>query len=150
MKKIILLISLTLFGITSQAQDCYTVKNVQNLSENIELSSNKYIFGIKQMGEELISDKLNICVDGIPINIVINSIEAPSVGISIGPFMIKRKTTIVNTSIIIGDKIYQGIGEGKISVKATFIELRDENLPFEQSSFSSSIKKSLIDAINKI
>jgi hypothetical protein len=64
--------------------------------------------------------------------------------------MIKRKTTIVNTSIIIGDKIYQGIGEGKISVKATFIELRDENLPFEQSSFSSSIKKSLINAIEKI
>jgi hypothetical protein len=62
----------------------------------------------------------------------------------------KRKVTIVTTKIIINNKEYIGVGEGKVDVKSTFIELQDENLPFEKSSFSAALKKSLVDAVNKI
>jgi hypothetical protein len=139
-----------LMSINLQAQDCYTVREINNNTQNESLSSKKYIFGVKQMTEELISEKYTICTDGSSVNVNILSIEAPTVGINIGPFMIRKKETIVKTEIIINGKSYIGEGSAKLSVKATFAELKDENLPFEKSVFASAIKKSLQDGINKM
>lgn len=150
MKKLIILTGIILMSINLQAQNCYTVKEINNNTQNEALSSKKYIFGVKQMTEELISEKYTICTDGSPVNVNILSIEAPTVGINIGPFMIRKKETIVKTEIIINGKSYIGEGSAKLSVKATFAELKDENLPFEKSVFASAIKKSLQDGISKM
>jgi hypothetical protein len=48
------------------------------------------------------------------------------------------------------DIVYVGEGSAKLSVKTTFAELKDENLPFEKSVFASAVKKSLQDGISKI
>ena len=136
--------------INLNAQDCYTVKEVNNKTENPDLSSKRFTFGIKQMTEELLGEKFTICVDGKPVVVNITSIEAPTVGINIGPFMIKKKITIVKTKLIIDSVVYEGEGEAKLAVKAGFAELRDENLPFEKSVFASAVKKSLQDGISKI
>jgi hypothetical protein len=149
MRKIILIIGLILSGINLQAQDCYTVKSVENKTENPDLSSKRFTFGVKQITEELASQKYSLCEDGAPITVEIVSIEAPSIGINIGPFMIKKKITIVKTKMIIDSVVYEGEGEAKLSVKAGFAELKDENLPFEKSVFASAIKKSIEDAIGK-
>ena len=101
------------------------------------------------MTEELISEKFTICTDGKPVVVNITSIEAPTVGINIGPFMIRKKITIVKTNVLIDDRVLEGEGEAKLSVKATFAELKDENLPFEKSVFASAVKKSLQNAIEK-
>ena len=150
MRKIILVIGLILSGINLQAQDCYTVKSVENKTENPDLSSKRFTFGVKQITEELASQKYSLCEDGAPITVEIVSIEAPSIGINIGPFMIKKKITIVKTKMIIDSVVYEGEGEAKLSVKAGFAELKDENLPFEKSVFASAVKKSLQDGISKI
>ena len=50
----------------------------------------------------------------------------------------------------INGKVYVGEGTAKLSVKASFAELKDENLPFEKSVFASAVKKSLQDGISKI
>ena len=137
--------STTMFG-----QSCYTVKSVENKTENPDLSSKRFTFGIKQITEELISDKLNLCEDGLPISVKILSIEAPTLGINIGPFMIKKKNTIVKVVVIKDGVKYQGEGSAKLSVKASFAELRDENIPFEKSTFSSAVKKALELSISKM
>lgn len=149
MKKL-LIIGFILTSINLNAQDCYTVRDVTNKTKNESLSSKRYIFGIKQMTEELLSEKFKICVDGKTVNVNIISIEAPTVGINIGPFMIRKKETIVTTEVIMDGVSYTGNGSAKLSVKATFAELRDENLPFEKSVFASAVKKSLLNAISKI
>ena len=150
MRKLIILIGIILMGINLQAQDCYTVREITNKTQNEALSSKKYIFGVKQMTEEILSQKYSICIDGKTVNVNILSIESPTVGINIGPFMIRKKETIVKTEIIMDGNSYIGEGSAKLSVKATFAELRDENLPFEKSVFASAIKKSLQDAVNKV
>lgn len=150
MRKLIILIGIILMGINLQAQDCYTVREITNKTQNESLSSKKYIFGVKQMTEEILSQKYSICIDGKTVNVNILSIEAPTVGINIGPFMIRKKETIVKTEIILDGISYIGEGSAKLSVKATFAELKDENLPFEKSVFASAIKKSLQDAVNKV
>jgi hypothetical protein len=137
--------STTLFS-----QECYTVKGVENKTENPDLSSKKLTFGVKQITEELLSNKVSLCQDGKPVVVNILSIEAPSIGINIGPFMIKKKITEVKTEVIINGTKYEGFGVAKLSVKAGFAELRDENLPFEKSVFASAIKKSLENAIERL
>lgn len=139
-----LVLSFSLFG-----QNCHFVSGVQNKTENEDLSSKRFTFGVKQITEELLGEKITLCEDGDPIVVNILSIEAPSIGINIGPFMIKKKITEVKTEVLIDGKIYEGFGSAKLSVKAGFAELRDENLPFEKSVFASAIKKSLENAISK-
>jgi hypothetical protein len=143
-----------IFGIIASttlfSQECYTVKSVENKTENPDLSSKKLTFGVKQITEELLSNKVSLCQDGKPVVVNILSIEAPSVGINIGPFMIKKKITEVKTEILMNGLRYEGFGVAKLSVKAGFAELRDENLPFEKSVFASAIKKSLENAIVRL
>ena len=142
---LLMFVSLGVYG-----QTCYTVGGVNNKTENPDLSSKRFTFGVKQITEELISERLTLCENGKPIYVQIVSIEAPSVGINIGPLMIKKKITEVKTQVIIDEKVYDGFGSAKLSVKAGFAELRDENLPFEKSVFASAIKKSLENAIEKL
>ena len=149
MKKTLLAISL-LFSFAVLGQNCYTVKSVENKTQNPDLSSKRFTFGVKQIAEELIGEKVSLCEDGSPVIVNILSIEAPSVGINIGPFMIKKKITEVKTQVLINGMVYEGFGVAKLSVKAGFAELRDENLPFEKSVFASAIKKSLENAIEKL
>jgi hypothetical protein len=146
------LLLITLLSITtlSYGQECYTVKDV-NSDANIEnINPKRFTLGVKQITEEIISEKYKICEDGEPVSVVIKSIEAPTTGISIGPFEKKRKVTIVTVELFINNKTFIGVGESKTDVKSTFIELQDENIPFEKSAFSSALKKSLIDAVNKL
>jgi hypothetical protein len=132
------------------SQNCYSVSKVENLTENPDLSSKKFVFGVSQLTEELVGDKFTICEEGLPINVAITSIEAPTVGINIGPFMIKKKTTTVKVIVVKDGVEYSGEGSANLSVKATFAELRDENLPFEKSTFASAVKKALEQSISKM
>ncbi len=132
------------------SQNCYSVSKVENLTENPDLSSKKFVFGLKQLTEELMGEKYTICEDGLPIHVAITSIESPTVGINIGPFMIKKKNTIVKVIVLKDGIEYIGEGSAKLSVKASFAELRDENLPFEKSTFASAVKKALEVSISKM
>ena len=149
MRKLLLIPVMFLASLT-YSQNCYSVKHVESHANIEGISPKRFTLGVKQITEEVISEKYSICEDGDSVSVIVLSIEAPTTGIAIGPFEMKRKVTIVTTKIIINDKEYIGVGEGKVDVKSTFIELQDENLPFEKSSFSAALKKSLIDSVNKI
>jgi len=150
MKKLFFILSLVLSTSLLYSQNCYSVSKVENLTENPDLSSKKFVFGLKQLTEELMGEKYTICEDGLPIHVAITSIESPTVGINIGPFMIKKKNTIVKVVVVKDGIEYLGEGSAKLSVKASFAELRDENLPFEKSTFASAVKKALEVSISKM
>ena len=148
--KNLLLISVMFLTTLAYGQNCYSVKHVESRANIENISPKRFTLGVKQITEEVMSERYSICEDGDSVSVIVESIEAPTTGIAIGPFEMKRKVTIVTTKIIINNKEYIGVGEGKVDVKSTFIELQDENLPFEKSSFSAALKKSLVDAVNKI
>ena len=148
--KNLLLISVIFLTTLAYGQNCYSVKHVESRANIENISPKRFTLGVKQITEEVMSERYSICEDGDSVSVIVESIEAPTTGIAIGPFEMKRKVTIVTTKIIINNKEYIGVGEGKVDVKSTFIELQDENLPFEKSSFSAALKKSLVDAVNKI
>ena len=146
MKKLLFLCSM-LFTLSLFSQNCYTVKEVKNNGEIEGINPKRFTLGVKQITEEILSEKFTVCEDGKPVNVTILSIEAPSTGFSLGPFEKKRKKTIVKLVIIMDDKEYEGEGQANTDVQSTFIELQDENLPFEKSAFSGALKKALINAL---
>ncbi|MDB4378214.1 hypothetical protein N9Z41_00440 [bacterium] len=140
MKKLLLIL---LFPILTYAQDCYKVERVVSTAEIEELNQRRIIFGIKQMTEEVLSEKYDLCVDGKPIFVEVLSIEAPSKGISLGPWQRKKKETVVKIKVIIDNEELFGEGLAKTSVESTFIDLNDENLPFQKTTFASAVKKAI-------
>jgi hypothetical protein len=147
MKKTLLLIGL-LFVTSVYSQDCYSVKDVKNNGEIEGINPKRFTMGVKQITEEILSVNKTICEDGKPVSVLIESIEAPSTGISLGPFERKRKKTVVTLVINMDGKEYRGVGDANTDVKSTFIELQDENLPFEKSAFSSALKKAIQNALD--
>ena len=140
MKKLLLIL---LFPILTYAQDCYKVERVVSTAEIEELNQRRIIFGIKQMAEELLSEEYDLCVDGKPIFVEVLSIEAPSKGFSLGPWQKKKKETVVKIKVIIDDQELFGEGLAETSVESTFIDLNDENLPFQKTTFASAVKKAI-------
>jgi len=145
MKKLLLL--LFLIPTTLFAQDCYTVKAVTTAVEMEEISQRRITFGIKQMMEDIISDKYDLCLDGKPVEVQVASIEAPTTGIEIGPWTKVSKKTIVTLLVYMDGKIIEVEGKAKSTVKATFIDLQNDQLPFNKTTFASAVKKAIEKSI---
>ena len=131
------------FPVFAFAQDCYTVKNVTTEVEMEEISQRRITFGIKQMMEDIISDKYNLCLDGNPVEVKVTSIEAPTTGISIGPWTKTSKKTIIKMLIFVDGKIIEIEGKAKSTVESTFIDISNNLLPFSKTTFSSAVKKAI-------
>lgn len=129
------------------SQECYEVGRVVSKVSTEDISQKRITFGIKQMAEEVLSDKYNLCQNGKPIFIEIISIEAPSTGLKLGPWEKKKKVTEVRIKVLIGGEVLEGVGRAKSTVKATFLDLNNENLPFKKTVFSSAVKKALEDIL---
>jgi hypothetical protein len=149
MKKLLIILASLIFA-TSYSQDCYSVKDIKNNGEIEGINSNRFTMGVKQITEEILSNTYTICENGKPVSVLIQSIEAPTNSFGFGPFEKKRKKTIVTLIVHFNGKEFEGVGEANTDVNSTFIELQDENLPFEKSAFSGALKKALIDAISNI
>jgi len=147
MKNLLLISSLFLM---SFSDPCYKVTEVTASADAPDMKKERILFGIKQLTEEILSDKYSICNDGMPVTVNVFSIEAPTTGIAIGPFTAIKKETIIKVKITKDGKEYLGEGTAKTTVKSTLIELKNETLPFEKTTFASAVKKSLQDAISKM
>jgi len=130
------------------AQDtCYTVEKVTTTVEMEEISQRRITFGIKQMMEDIISDKYDLCMDGKPVEVQVTSIEAPTTGIEIGPWTKVSKKTIVTLLVYMDGKIIEVEGKAKSTVEATFIDLQNDQLEFSKTAFASAVKKAIEKSI---
>lgn len=145
MKKLIFIL---LFPILTFSQECFTVTQVISTAEIEEISQKRIVFGIKQITEEIISEKYEICEEGLPVTVDVLSIEAPSKGMSLGPFAKNKKQTIIKVKVIMRDKESYGEGLAEISTQSMFLDLNDDTLPFSKTTFASAMKKALESALN--
>lgn len=129
------------------SQECYTIKAVTTTVEMEEISQRRITFGIKQMMEDIISDKYDLCLDGKPVEVQVTSIEAPTTGIEIGPWTKVSKKTIVTLLVYMDGKIIEVEGKAKSTVEATFIDLQNDELPFNKTAFASAVKKAIEKSI---
>ena len=136
-------------------EPCYTVEDVKATKDvahsiqegfgalGVKNVERRITFGIRQMMEDVISDKYDLCMDGKPVHILVKSIEAPQTGIQIGPFTKIKKETIVTLVISMDGKVFEVIGKAKSTVQSTFIDLNNDELEFSKTTFASAVKKAI-------
>ncbi len=95
------------------------------------------------MMEDIISDKYNLCMDGKPIDVIVQSIESPQTGIQLGPWTKVSKKTIVTLLIYMDGELIEVEGRAKSTVESTFIDLQNDDIPFDKTTFSSAVKKAI-------
>ena len=124
------------------SQECYTVTMVSTQVQMEEISKNRIIFGIKQIMEDVISDKYELCMDGKPITVIVKSMKHQQQVLNLESG-VKPQKNIVKMLIYIDGKEIEVTGKAKSTVESTFIDLNNEKLPFNKTTFSSAVKKAI-------
>lgn len=152
MKKLLFILPLVLILVSADTdiKNCYKVTKVTSQVEAPEMKKERVVFGIKQMTEEILSEKYDICENGTPVEVEVLSVEAPSTSTSLGPFAKTKKITIVKLRLLIQGEEYWGQGEANTTVQSTFLDLNDDNIPFNKTAFSGAVKKALIEAVGEM
>lgn len=126
---------------------CYFVASVMSMASIAGVPQEKFTFGVRQITEDIVAQESPLCPDGSPIYVVVESIEAPTNALRIGPFEFKQKKTIVTVKVNKDGKETYGVGVAKMNVSATLLQLQDPDLPFEQTEFSIAMKKAIESAL---
>ena len=131
-------------------QDCVYVNQVTVNKKFKELNSRNIKFGIKQIAEEILSEKHCLADSSNAVNVEVYSIGAPKTTIRmIGASSISQVTQ-VNLKVTFKNVVYEGLGEAQTDVRSMFIELENNEVPFNNTTISTALKRALQNAIQQI
>ena len=145
-----LLFVLLFLPLTLLAQDCVYVNQVTVNKKFKELNSRNIKFGIKQIAEEILSEKHCLADSSNAVNVEVYSIGAPKTTIRIIGASSISQVTQVNLKVTFKNVIYEGLGEAQTDVRSMFIELENNEVPFNNTTISTALKRALQNAIQQI
>jgi hypothetical protein len=150
MKLIILSLILGFALRTTFAQTCVKVDTVYTTAKIKELKNRRITFGIRQIAEEELSNKYQICQEGEPIGIEVAYVGTPKKSFTFGGVGGAVQTTEVLIKIRIAGLVYEGRGAEETSAQMMFIQLNDDQIPFDKTTLSTALKKAVADAVKKM
>jgi len=149
MKKLLFL--LLLLPTMSFAQNCIKIDAVWCNKKVKQISTRNVLFGIKQVAEEILSEKYNLCdSNATSVKIEVTRIGMPSSTFKIGGVGEATQITQVYIKLYFGDKIIDGLGESETRAGFVLIELTDGKVPFNNTTIGTAIKKAILNASEKL
>ena len=149
MKNLILLALLILPSLAF-SQDCIKIDSVYSTAKLRELGNRDIRFGIKQIAEDMVSEKYCISEKGEDLDIEVFYFGIPKTTIRIVGVERTNQVTQVGVRLYFKGQKYEGFGESETEVRAVMIELVDGKVPFSKMTVSNAIKKALAECISKI
>jgi hypothetical protein len=152
----VLIVQVSAFSQTSEPisvlpQICVSVDSVYSTMKIKEFKDRNILFGVKQITEEVLSEKYSLCEqNAIPVMVEITRVGTPSTAFRIAGVGAATETTQILLKVHFGDTIVDGIGESATTASYAFIELKEGKVPFSKSSIGIAMKKAIIDAIGKL
>jgi hypothetical protein len=144
------LIMVVIIPISGFSQTCVKVDSVYSTMKIKEFKDRNILFGVKQITEEVLSEKYSLCEqNAIPVMVEITRVGTPSSSFRIAGVGAATETTQI-LKVHFGDTIVDGIGESATTASYAFIELKEGKVPFSKSSIGIAMKKAIIDAIGKL
>lgn len=134
----------------SLSQNCVKVDTIYSTAKVKELGNRDIKFGVKQISEDLISNRFCLSDDGEKIAIEIYYFGVPKKSLRVVGVERTNQITQIGIKLYFRDKVYEGIGESDTEVRAAFIELVDGKVPFSKMTVSIAIKKAIEECISKI
>jgi hypothetical protein len=141
MKKLITLLLLILPTL-SFSQNCVRVDSVYSTAKLRELGSRDIKFGIKQIAEDLLSEKYCMSSTGKDIDIEVFYFGIPKKSLRVAGVEKSNQITQVGVRMHYDGQKYEGVGESETSITAVVVELTD-GIPFSKMTVSTSLKKAI-------
>jgi hypothetical protein len=138
------------FSTKSSNVGCVMVDTVYVNSKMKSIGTRNVLFGIKQIAEEKLSEKYDVCNTGEPVSIELAYIGVPKKTIRVAGVGKTTQTTEVLMFIYFKGQKYEGTGSEDTEARAMFIELKDNKVPFNQMTLSTAIKKAIEDGVSKM
>ncbi len=129
------------------SQNCVRVDTVYCTAKLRELGNRDIRFGVKQMAEDLLSEKYCLSNTGDAIQIEIYYFGIPKTTLRIAGYERSNQVTQVGVRFYFKNKKYEGVGESETEVRAVMIELQD-GIPFQKTTVSSAIKKAIQECVS--
>lgn len=143
----ILLMMLPFVGVS---QTCVKVDSVYSTAKLRELGNRDIRFGIKQIAEDLISEKYCLSETGEDLDIEVFYFGIPKTTIRIVGVEKTNQITQVGVRVYFKGQKYEGFGESETEVRAVMIELVDGKVPFSKMTVSNALKKAIEECVLKI
>jgi hypothetical protein len=150
MKKLLLLLLLMPIMAYSQTEVCVKVDSVYSTAKLRELGNRDIRFGIKQITEDMLSNKYCLSNKGEDLDVEVFYFGIPKTTIRIVGVEKTNQVTQVGVRIYYRGQKFEGYGESETEVRAVMIELVDGKVPFSKMTVSNALKKAIEECILKM
>lgn len=150
MKKLLLLLLLMPIMAFSQTDVCVKVDSVYSTAKLRELGNRDIRFGIKQITEDMLSNKYCLSDKGEDLDVEVFYFGIPKTTIRIVGVEKTNQVTQVGVRIYYKGQKFEGYGESETEVRAVMIELVDGKVPFSKMTVSNALKKAIEECILKM
>jgi hypothetical protein len=141
------LLFLLLFPFIAFTQTDVKVDTVYSTAKLRELGNRDIRFGIKQIAEDILSEKYNLSDEGEPIKIEVFYFGIPKHTLRIAGIENTKTITQVGVRLYYKGNKYEGIGESETEITAVMIEVKEGSIPFEKMTVSNALKKAIYEAV---
>jgi hypothetical protein len=150
MKNLLFLFLLMPMLAFSQMQPCVKVDSVYSTAKLREMGNRDIRFGIKQMTEDMISDRYCLSEIGDKLDVEVFYFGIPKSTIRIVGVEKTKQVTQVGVRIHFKGQKYEGYGESETEVRAVMIELVEGKVPFSKMTVSNALKKAIEECVLKM
>jgi hypothetical protein len=142
-----LILALILLPFIAFTQTDVKVDTVYSTAKLRELGNRDIRFGIKQIAEDILSEKYNLSDEGEPIKIEVFYFGIPKHTLRIAGIEKSNVITQVGVRLYYKGAKYEGIGESETEITAVMIEVKEGAIPFEKMTVSNALKKAIYEAV---
>jgi len=138
-----LLFFLLIIPAISLGQTCLTVDSVYSTAKFKDLGKRDIRFGVKQMTEDMLSEKYCISESGEKIDVEIFFFGLPKTTIRVVGIEKTNQITQVGVRLYYKGNKYEAYGESDTEIKTIMLEVVEGSIPFQKMTVSSALKKAI-------
>jgi hypothetical protein len=150
MKNLIAAIVFILFSVSAYSQTCLSVDSVYSTAKFKDLGKRDIRFGIKQMTEDMLSEKYCISESGVPVHVEVFFFGLPKTTIRIVGVEKTNQITQVGVRLHYDGKKYEAYGESDTEIRTVMLEVVEGSIPFQKMTVSSALKKAIEQCVSQM
>ncbi len=138
-----LLFFLLIIPAISFGQTCLTVDSVYSTAKFKDLGKRDIRFGVKQMTEDMLSEKYCISESGEKIEVEIFFFGLPKTTVRVVGIEKTNQITQVGVRLYYKGNKYEAYGESDTEIRTIMLEVVEGSIPFQKMTVSSALKKAI-------
>jgi len=143
MKTLLTFLVVAFLSVSAHAQNCLSVDSVYSTAKFKDLGKRDIRFGIKQMTEDMLSEKYCISDAGIPVHVEVFFFGLPKTTVRIVGVEKTNQITQVGVRIHYNSSKYEAYGESDTEIRTVMLEVVEGSIPFQKMTVSSALKKAI-------